>query len=157
MTRFNLRNEVKGDAEVVHVAGMMNEDAGVGLIQLLDGIGPRVVFNFKDLTNMNSRGVSAWLNFIRVFREGRAVAFEECPPVLVSQMNMIPSFALGVDVRTVYAPYHCHACNTRTKKLIKVEKSAGIPTLPRVACEKCRDPMELEDDPDDFFSFLLRE
>jgi hypothetical protein len=156
MANFKLRTERRGDCDMIFAAGALDESAGPGLIALEAAVGGKCVFNFAELTQINSRGVSAWLTFIRGFRANRQVAMEECPHVLVMQINMIPSFAQGTEIRSVYAPFRCAVCNLGTRKLVPTGADVKSPVLPVVICEKCRAPMELEDDPDDFFDFFKR-
>jgi hypothetical protein len=159
MAKIEIKREQRADWDVLHYVGPMDEEAGLHLLNLYETVRPNCVFNFAGLTSVNSKGIAAWMNFIRDFRENRRVAFEECPESLVSQINMIPSVALQVDVRSVFAGFECAACGNKPRRLIKLALDAQG-HLPEAAlmltCDRCRAPMEMDEDPDDYFMFLTR-
>ena len=113
MARIEIKREQRADWDVLHYVGPMDEEAGLHLLNLYETVRSSCVFNFAGLTSINSKGIAAWMNFIRDFRENRRVAFEECPESLVSQINMIPSVALQIDVRSVFAGFECAACGNK--------------------------------------------
>ena len=111
MSLFSLKREKKGDREILRLEGAITGDAGLEFIKLYDGISPKCTFNFRDVISINSQGLQVWTMFLRDFVNDHEVQLEECPPVIVSQMNMLPSFVQKAKVTSIYVPYFCEACN----------------------------------------------
>lgn len=135
--------------------GPINEDAEVHLSPLVKQLGGTCVFNFKGVEFINSCGVRAWINFMREVEKGRQVAFEECTPEIVLQINMIPSFKGSAAVRSVYGGYHCSSCNNKQRELFV--EGQNMPTdnnYPEVKCKKCGNACEMEELEDEFFAFI---
>ena len=154
---LNLRIENRDDRELVYFNGQINEDAEVVLGNLKAKLGSQCIFNFKDIKSINSCGVRAWINFMRDIEAGRRIAFEECPPEVVSQINMIPNFKGKAEIRSVYASYSCENCDHQKWQLF--EKGKNLPQklvseLPQVRCPKCQEVMEMEELEDEFFGWL---
>ena len=78
--------------ETLLLSGSLDEDSEVILPNLLSKLSKKVcVINFRNIQTVNSCGVRAWINFLRELELKASVYFEECPPEVVSQINMIPS------------------------------------------------------------------
>ena len=140
----------------VFYMGPINEESEVHLSPLLKTLGTNCVFHFKQVANVNSCGVRAWINFMREVEKNRQIVFEECTPEIVMQMNMIPSFKGKAAVKSVFGSYGCESCGTH--KWVLFEAGRNLPTeegaeLPPVKCEKCGQDMEMEEMEDEFFSF----
>ena len=86
--KFKLEVTNKGSNKTVILRGIIDEDADFSQIQKLTG---PLVFNFKELTAINSCGIRTWVNFLKEMAKVK-ISFEECPPLVVRQMNMVPSF-----------------------------------------------------------------
>src|SRR5262245_23080902 len=116
--RIKLRHETRPDgSDVVFYEGPINEDLGVELERLVASLGPRVVIDFGGVESVNSSGIRAWVTLLRSLRH-KVVAFERVTPTVVYQINMIPSFSHGVEVRSVYAPFVCGGCRKASSKLL---------------------------------------
>lgn len=145
-----------GDWERVEYSGPINEDAETHLVSLAKKLGPKCIINFRKVEFVNSCGVRAWVNFMRDLGKSRKVIFEECVPDIVTQINMIPSFRGGAEIKSVYASYACDHCGNHEQVLF--EKGRNLPTksnmeVPKMACRKCSEPMEMEELEDEFFAF----
>jgi aspartate carbamoyltransferase regulatory subunit len=60
-------------------------------------------------------------------------------------------------VRSFYAPYVCENCHTEEEKLLDVQSqfpSGDIHSVPEFVCETCEQPMEFDDLPERYLSFL---
>ena len=68
MARMTIVREKRQDWDVVRLAGIMTEEAGVQLLSLYDDCGKKVSFHFGGVTSINSNGVRAWMLFFRDFR-----------------------------------------------------------------------------------------
>ena len=103
--QVNIQITQQSGTEHIFYTGPINEDSELHLNSLLKQVGQNCVFNFRNVTMVNSCGVRAWINFMREFEKGRTVMFEECTPEIVLQINMIPSFKGQARINSVYGQY----------------------------------------------------
>ena len=151
--KFEMDVQEKNGWSYVYFKGPFDEGAGIHFVRLYDLVGKKARFNFKEVPNINSSGVRAWMLFIRDFKDGREVIFEECPPEVVSQINMIPSFSTGCTIESIYAPYLCDSCGA--KRLVLYTLPGDLPKIESgrtPSCEKCSEETQLEDDM--YFAFI---
>jgi hypothetical protein len=142
----------------VRYVGPINEESEVHLGQLLSKLGPKCEINFSGIEYVNSCGVRAWINFMRELEKGRQVSFVECPPEIVMQINMIPSFRGKASVKSVFASYECSSCGHNEQILF--EHGRNMPandgsSIPPVKCVKCGEDMEMEEMEDEYFAFTV--
>jgi len=145
------------DRDKVNFVGDINEDAEVHLNGITDSLGPKVTFNLRGVSSVNSCGVRAWINFMREVEKDRDVIFEECTPEIVSQINMIPSFKASAKIKSVYAGYACDSCDNQQWKLF--EEGRNLPAsadseIEELKCPKCGEVMEMDELEDEFFGWL---
>lgn len=149
--------EAAGEWQRCYFAGVINEDSEATLASLVAQLPPKVVFNFRRVESINSCGVRAWISFIRQAGAGRTVAFEECTPEIVSQINMIPNFRGSSRVLSVYGSYSCGQCGHHRNELFQegrnLPRELGV-QLPPVKCEKCGGAMEMDELEDEFFAWI---
>lgn len=150
---------VKNDQwETIFFSGQINEDAEVPLAELNEKVGDHCVFNLKDIEAINSLGVRAWINFLRNFEQKRHLVFEECPPEVVNQINMIPNFKGKAKIRSLYAGYICENCGATKMELFKegenLPRKPGEEPLPEIKCANCGTTMELEELEDEYFGWI---
>ena len=144
-----------GDTTTVCLSGEIDETASLIFPQIKDHVKQNVRFNFKNVDNINSSGVRAWISFFRPFAKEFPVVFEEVPPNIVIQLNMIPSFYEGHPVESVYGNFVCDYCGHQ--KLQRFDHSGdGMPDIDTeiedIPCDNCGKMMEFEED-DSFFAF----
>ena len=72
------------------------------------------IFNFDKIAYVNSLGVRAWISFLRAFKEGKNVYFEECRSEILSQFNSVKGFLGGGKVTSFYGDFECPQCEMRT-------------------------------------------
>jgi len=153
MSLFSLKREKKGDREILRLEGAITGDAGLEFIKLYDGISPKCTFNFRNVISINSQGLQVWTMFLRDFVNDHEVQLEECPPVIVSQMNMLPSFVQKAKVTSIYVPYFCQACNKVNSLIMEARQfPKGDQEMKPPACPTCKGEQELDDF--DYFFFL---
>ena len=143
--------------DVVNYKGPINEETEVYLGHLVPKIGPKCIFNFRNVEYVNSCGVRGWINFMRGFEKNRELVFEECTSEIVMQINMIPSFKGTAVVKSVYGSYACENCGHSQLHLFEESKNfPASPTDPieEVICSNCQKPMEMEELEEEFFAFL---
>jgi hypothetical protein len=152
------RVDKKDDVDHIFLSGKINEDSEAPLNDLSGQLAQKVVFNFAAIKMINSCGVRAWITFLRDAQKSRDITFEECPPEIVSQVNMIPNFLGHAKINSVYAEYSCENCGH--SKWRKFEKGKDLPEsskaihISEFRCEKCQEVMEMEEIEDEFFSFI---
>src|SRR5687767_16034107 len=116
----------------------------------------QVVFNLGEVRRINSCGVREWVNFVRDLPSVSELVFTHCSPAIVTQLNMIFNFRGSAKVRSFYAPYVCDSCGHEEGKLLDVQAQfpGGVGKVPDFACEQCGAPMEFDDLPERYLSFL---
>ncbi|MCB9228445.1 MAG: hypothetical protein H6618_02450 [Deltaproteobacteria bacterium] len=154
---LTFQTKKQDDGEYVYFNGEINEDAEVSLAELPKHLESTCVFNMKHVTSINSCGVRAWINFLREAEKSRNITFEECPPEIVSQINMIPNFRGKSHIRSVFASYVCENCDSQHLQLFT--EGENLPTspdeeVPEITCQKCGETMEMEELENEFFSWL---
>jgi len=146
--KFRFEQVIKGDSKIVMLRGSIDEDTDFGPIGKL---GDSLTFNFKGIDSINSLGVRAWVNFVKSMSD-KEIFFEECPTIIVRQMNMIPSFLSGAKVLSVYVPYVCDSCDTENLVLVQNDQFEAVPET--AACENCKKgEMEFDGQPEQYFAF----
>ncbi len=151
----SIKIEKRQDWDVIHFVGPVDEEAGIHLMPLYDRVGKKCVFNFRDVSFVNSNGIRAWVLFLRDFKAAHAIEFEECAPVIVAQMNMLPSFRQKMPVRSVYVPFSCPQCKLVCHELyLAKDFPADIDALKAGPCKKCGSQTSTEDVEEDYFGFM---
>jgi hypothetical protein len=136
--------------------GPINEESEVQLGLMLSKLGTQVEIDFSGTEYVNSCGVRAWINFMRELEKGRTVSFINCPPEIVMQINMIPSFRSKAKISSVFASFECGSCGHHDQQLFESGKNMpGVngATVPTVKCVKCGEDMEMEEMEDEYFAF----
>lgn len=154
LTNENFQFEITQSDNKNHVnlIGIIDEDTDFSaLLKLKDS---QVIFNFKNITSINSCGIRTWVNFIKEFPEG-TVEYTECPPLIVRQMNMVPSFLGKAKVNDVFVPYVCDSCDHEQSRLMSVEDfKKGISVPETIQCENCKsEEMEIDGNVKQYFAF----
>lgn len=155
---FNCKFIPKDDkTDLIYFKGDINEDAELALAGLVHQIAKDSIFNLKDVSSINSCGVRAWINFLREVEKTKKITFDECPPEIVSQINMIPNFKGQAEILSVYAGYICDNCDYQHLELFR--KGVNLPTDPSqsisdVHCPKCNSVMEMEELEEEFFGWV---
>lgn len=114
-----------------------------------------VTFQLAEVRRINSCGVREWVNFVRDLPQVSELTLTACSPAIVTQLNMIYNFKGPGRVRSFLAPYVCSACGEEEDKLIDVDASVRpLGALPEVSCGRCGAPMDFDDLPERYLSFL---
>ncbi len=137
---------------VFYLKGVINEFAKFN--QLFKFKGPEMVLNLKEVRRINSTGVRELINAIERVDRSIEMIFEECPPIVVYQMAMIPNFTLRVQVKSVYAPYYCPECDHQEEILIEMEDFSLEKGLPTATCKSCGNELDFDDDEESYFYFM---
>ena len=136
----------------VRLVGKLSEDTD--FTPLLAQLSGPVAIDLGEVRGINSCGVREWVRFIaELSSRGLPLSLERCPPIFVHNMSEIANFAGAAEVRSIYLPYYCAACEENRLRLVPVSER-----LPEVAAEvqtcTCGQPMEFDDLVDSYFAFL---
>lgn len=150
--KFKIEKVVVDGKEQLKLTGVIDEDTDFRSLE--KSAGP-FYLNLSGITGINSLGIRGWVNFWKAHSD-KPVFYVECPPVIVRQMSMIPSFCGNANVVSVYVPYVCNNCDSEQLVLIGKEELSSTP--PKVsesfACTKCNSgEMELDGSPRQYFAF----
>lgn len=155
---LSYRIDEQAGSTVVTFSGEVDENADFGELTQRLAAESRLVFELGEVRRINSCGVREWVNFVRELgsRGAADVSFVACSPAIVTQLNMIYNFRGPAKVRSFLAPYVCSACDHETEKLLEVATHfPGRTRLPPdFVCERCSAPLEFDDLPERYFSFL---
>lgn len=147
-TKFRFEQVMKDGKKIILLQGVIDEDTSFAT---LSNLGTPITFNFKGIVSINSCGVRSWVNFIKGLQGGE-IHYEECPPLIVRQMNMVPSFVGHAKVASVYVPYVCDNCDAEHLELVHSDSFGNIEEL--LTCEICKKKeMELDGHPEQYFAF----
>lgn len=150
-SKFSHETKSQDGKTLIYLKGQIDEDSNFDEIKTLSGI---LVFNFKDVTGINSCGVRNWVNLIKNL-QGQ-IFYAECAPLIVRQLNMVPSFKGSAQVASVYVPYVCDSCEHERSVLVHHEVfSKPQPQISMViTCDKCgKEEMEFDGSPEQYFAF----
>jgi hypothetical protein len=147
--KFKFEQTIKGDRKVIALKGVIDEDTNFDALSQLSGA---VTFNFKGVTSINSLGIRSWVNLLKELASAE-VSYEACPPLIVRQMNMVPSFLGKGKVLSVFVPYICESCETEALALAEAAQFSNL--AKKFPCESCKKgEMEFDGHPEQYFAFL---
>ncbi len=135
---------------VVELAGQLDEKAD--LAPLAAQLSGPVELHLAGIQRVNSTGVRAWVDFLASLSSVTELVFSHCSPAIVTQLNTIYNFRGRARVRSLLAPYLCEACGNEEVRLLDAAAARG--PLPAFACARCGGPMEFDDLPERYLSFL---
>lgn len=155
---MEFKMEKDGASAKVNLGGVINEDAEIPLQKIAGDLAGfnKVAFNFAGVKSINSLGVRAWVTFLRSIEDGREIAFEECVPDVIMQINMIPSFQGKAVIRSFYVNYVSPETDKTQRVLVETASlpPKSMPTPP--LCADSGEPMETEELEEEYFAFLMR-
>lgn len=143
-----------GGAQIV-LKGAIDETSNFDEIALGSA---RILINTKDIDHINSVGVKIWTKFLRRLMEsGAEVDLVACSPMIIDQTNLVPTFARGARITSLFVPFICATCGTETTCLFTTAELAQteLENL-KVGCRKCGADAEFDDVPEEYFAFLNR-
>ena len=150
MSKFSYTVSKRGDESVYLLSGKIDEDFRQKDIDISNS--SKVVFNFKDVLMINSCGVREWIGLLKTIPSGVELAYEECKPIIVTQMNIIAGFVVpGMRVISFYAPYFDPSDESEAMHLIKTSE---LTTIPPVFKNKNGETLDFDAHPEKYFHFL---
>ncbi len=151
MGKLEFKIETKGDNNVFYLSGKIDEDFRRKDLEINDF--KKVTFNFRDLTMINSCGIREWIDFLKAIPTDIAIQYEECTPIIVTQMNIISGFLRSnIKVVSFYAPYFDPSNDTETLHLIQTKDITDV--LPPVVKNADGDQLDFDAHAEKYFYFL---
>jgi DNA-binding response OmpR family regulator len=122
--------------------------------ELLPAMVGRVVFDMAQVTYMNSLGVRAWCEFLRLARI-QGYEFHACSVPFILQASMVRDVIGRGTVTSFFAPFHCISCDHQEERLVQSAAilAAGLEP-PVFKCPSCGGALEFDDLPERYFAFL---
>ena len=146
------RAEVLESGHLVRLSGIIDEKAD---LSFFSGFHGHVRLDVKGVRRINSYGVRAWNEAIRTVPADATFEFLECAPPIVDQLNSITGFQGRGRVASFYAPMACEKCGTSADHLFQVSDCrAASGHLPKVACPRCQEALELDDIEERYLHFI---
>lgn len=147
-----------GEAALVNVAGLIDEHfAGFGAI---DAKTKALIIDVAAMTRMTSFGVRQWLKAIDEIPKTVAVLYLlGCPTFFVDQLNMVLNFGGAGKVLTVVAPYTCPSCGAESGEIVDIladRATLAKGGVPPKECSRCNEPLEFDETPESYFSFVTK-
>lgn len=150
MSKFSYTIIKRGDESVYYLSGKIDEDFRQKDIDVSNS--SKIVFNFKDVLMINSCGVREWIGLLKTIPSNIELAYEECKPIIVTQMNIIAGFVIpGMRVISFYAPYFDPSDESETMHLIKTSELTSIPPVLK---NKNGETLDFDAHPEKYFHFL---
>ena len=150
--KFTIQEKSIENQTVFFLQGLIDEDTDFSPLEKHSG---PLHLNLSQVTGINSLGIRAWVNFWKQMG-GKEIFYLECPPLIVRQMNMIPSFSGNAKVLSVFVPYVCDECEAEELKIIPCGESQWKldEVSETVPCSQCvQGTMEADGGLKQYFSF----
>ncbi|MGE3388345.1 MAG: hypothetical protein AB7K41_16590 [Bdellovibrionales bacterium] len=132
-------------------------------IQEAEGV-EHLILDLKEVTLINSGGIRLWLQWmtgIKLLSPTVIITVVNAPKIMIDQMNYFRDFIPApYVVKSLFVPYFCESCNLSHEELLlrnehfsELMDTADL-KLPEVTCPNCKQPMEMDIFPEQYFKFL---
>lgn len=150
--KFDVQNN--GSATTVLVQGAIDEDFTTGFLQEVTG--ESIVFDFQNLTLINSCGIREWIRLIENL-SGKQITYSKCPKILIDQVNMVEGFFPDYcKIDTFFAPYYSEDKDEEVDILLNVSEIAEDLKAPAKKDEGSGEELEFDDIEAQYFAFIKR-
>lgn len=146
------------DNGVAFIEGVLDENAPPSLAALAGALAPQkaVVLDSAGLKRINSLGVRAWCDFMKLLA-GKEITFLRCSPAFIDQLNSVSDFRADAKIVSFIAPYLCESSGrVFYEELIigKDIKKGDFAALTGRRCAECPEPLVFDDLPERYLHFL---
>lgn len=150
--KFDVQNN--GNVSTVLIQGAIDEDFTTSFLQ--DVTGESIVFDFQNLTLINSCGIREWIRLIENLN-GKQITYSKCPKILIDQVNMVEGFFPDYcKIDTFYAPYYSEDKDEEVDVLLNVSEVGDDLKAPSRKDESSQEELEFDDIEAQYFAFIKR-
>lgn len=158
MAKVDLSFSKNGNAGIIKVGDKVDQAVIFPEMADFEGV-EQLVIDFGSVQLINSLGVKEFLNFLKFLHEipNIHIFYEDCTPLVVKQMSMLPEFVHGVVIRSVRGPLYCENCDLEAEISIII----GDKTLAEIepltqgnVCKECEGELEFDEPIRSYFFFL---
>lgn len=143
------------DQKKVKISGIIDEFSDFS--NLFNNDLEEIWIDFSGISRINSSGIREWVQ--AVMKSTSRLFMVNCSAVIIDQFSMIPE-CVGKNGQVVsfYVHYICDHCDHELQEVLTVGKDADSDTVfneeRESPCPACGGVMELDHNPDTYFSFL---
>lgn len=153
MKRLTINKKILSDVLQVELIGAIDEDSDFK--ELLGLEQKDIIFDFKQISMINSCGIREWIKFLDQIPETSSITYTNCPQIIIEQINMVHGFfKKGAQIESLYAPYFCEGCNKEVKVHVESQQVKNR-KAPRIDCPHCgNENIEFDAIEAQYFGFL---
>lgn len=151
---LNVTKEENSKPQKITLSGVIDETTKLDV--LFGSVEKSLHIYCRDVSRINSNGIMGWVNYFSKFRQNRGtLKFFEVSPTLISALNCLSNFIVVEEVASLCVPFHCSKCNGTTLKIYTPkELKRLLPQIPTVPCDTCKEKAIIDENPEEYFSFL---
>lgn len=118
MSSLDIKLREDGQNVYVELSGQINEDSEMQSLENLKA--KKLVLNLKNVNHINSCGIREWIEFQKKHFSFEEIEYEECPQVIIEQMNIVAGFIHpNGKITSFFAPYYSEQEDKEYKILLK--------------------------------------
>jgi serine/threonine-protein kinase len=155
VNKLELRLEGTNEATCIHMSGVIDERFSAA--QLLQNLAPITIIDLEGIKRITSFGVRQWSDAMKSLPASvKHLYLVRCPPCFIDQLNMVLNFGGRAEIITATAIYFCDKCQEERPVRIDVfadRAQIASGQAPAASCPVCKEPLQLEDDPAQYFRF----
>ncbi|PIU01222.1 MAG: hypothetical protein COT74_01575 [Bdellovibrionales bacterium CG10_big_fil_rev_8_21_14_0_10_45_34] len=156
MGALKISEEHNGTAKVLAFEGSIDEDTVFSNLDISHA--QEIVLNLDKVAGINSCGIREWIKWLNTRSPSSHIVFQNCPKVIVDQMNMVSGFLPeGAIVESFYVPYYCEESDVETMVPFfrgKEFNGSSVNAPETVPCWKSGQPAEMDVVHAKYFKFL---
>jgi hypothetical protein len=156
MGKFDVKIDKSGEKMKVIIAGSIDEDADFNQLSL-SGAG-NIEIEMAGLKSINSCGIREWIKWMGTASTA-AITFNECPKVIVDQINMVDGFLpANAKVQSFFVPYYNDDAGTEKSVLFRLgtEFTENSVTPPAAVKDEEGNVMEMDVIESKYFKFIKK-
>ena len=114
-----------------------------------------IVFDFKEVTSVNSTGVKAWLSFMSKMTSDKII-FRNCPSSVVMMVNYCPMAVGNGSVASIYGDFYCLHCDEESQHLFELTEDVERlkERCQTLTCHRCQSILQFDNVEEIFFNFV---
>lgn len=152
----NVKIKKNGDQLIIQLAGSLDEEVNLSQ-ERLNGSNS-LIFDFAEVTSINSCGIREWIRWIMPHISA-SIIYRNCPKIIVDQINMVDGFLPNSGmVESFYVPYYSDDTDEEKHILFTYGKEYtenGI-NYPESVLDSKKQPMEIDVIESKYFRFLQK-